>query len=995
TDASGKTTVTLTSLTPGKVTVTASINDSSMETEVQFVEDGSNDPTAYISALTVSKNTAVADGRHTNEVVAEVVSGDGRLLAGQGVNFTATNGAEIDELVVTDEYGKAVATLTSLTPGISIVTALINSSSEAVNVIFTEATGNDPTAEVIALRTLDDQAAADGQATNRVMAEVADSNHVLLANQSVTFLATNDAEIVSPVLTDAGGKATTTLTSTSEGTVKVTAVINVSARSTDVTFIEGGSTNPDAVIAGVYIEMNNAVADGVAVNTVVAEVVDGDNRLLANQNVHFEADNGAVIQANPVLTDEYGKAIVSLSSLTAGACQVTASINESTDSVTVNFAEGGGNDPSAEIETVTVSKDNARADGVESNEVTATVTDGGGNPLDGQHVRFEADNGAVIQSPAVTDTTGKATTTLTSTTAGQSTVTASINDSAETAVVSFTDESSISVIDSLVSDKDSIVNDGTDIATLTATVIDSDTGNVVSGAAVSWSTDIGTVTPATSVTDERGEAVTQLSDTGDTGTATVTAALNSGEEKTYPVTLQGPVTLAVRGGRRRRGVGRGSLSCLVAIDLLTGQPVTARWQYEGDEAFVTAVRFADPQPEKPLQVVSVTGQQGIVLTPLNVAGFTMDPAGDAFGVVTSTGGGLAWGSAASGGAVPSDIVTRTDLTVPECTSYAYAVLTRAGGVVSWGNSTNGGNVPSAIATRTDLAMLASTDTAFAALTTSGGAVAWGDGRYGGNVPTAIATRTDLVTLSSSNSAFAALTQAGGVVAWGDSTHGGSVPSAVATRTDLVTLNSTDRAFGALTASRGVVAWGTSEGGGNVPTEIATRADLVELGSNAYAFAALTKAGGVVAWGYNDFGGNVPTAIATRTDLVAMAGSRSAFASLTASGGVVAWGESSYGGGVPTEIGTRTDLIALASTDHAFAALTASGGVVAWGESASGGTIPAEIQPLLTDIVAVYGCDRAFCALKSDNTVVVWGGGDAGKMANIPEALQGNVLYYQE
>ncbi|RYM55435.1 hypothetical protein BSR03_27135, partial [Serratia proteamaculans] len=300
--------------------------------------------------------------------------------------------------------------------------------------------GNDPTAEVIALRTLDDQAAADGQATNRVMAEVADSNHVLLANQSVTFLATNDAEIVSPVLTDAGGKATTTLTSTSEGTVKVTAVINASARSTDVTFIEGGSTNPDAVIAGVYIEMNNAVADGVAVNTVAAEVVDGDNRLLANQSVHFEADNGAVIQANPVLTDEYGKAIASLSSLTAGACQVTASIN----------------------------------------------------------------------------------------------------DSAETAVVSFTDESATFVIDSLVSDKDSIVNDGVDTAKLTATVKD-EAGATVSGVSVYWTTSLGTLNHKQQVTDENGHSFVKLSDTGDTGTVTVTASLDDGDSAECLITIEAAV----------------------------------------------------------------------------------------------------------------------------------------------------------------------------------------------------------------------------------------------------------------------------------------------------------------------------------------------------------------------------------------------------------------------------------------------------------------------
>ncbi|MHC5178849.1 Ig-like domain-containing protein [Serratia rhizosphaerae] len=537
TDMSGKATTTLTSLTPGKATVTARINDSSLETEVNFVEDGGNDPTAFISFLMVTEDDAVANGVDANAVTAEIVSGDSRLLAGQSVDFQATNGAVVDSPVVTNPQGKAVATLTSLRPGLSTVTALINSSKESLNVVFTEPEGNDPTAEISSLRTLDDQAAADGQATNSVMVEVVDSNNVLLANQSVTFTATNDAVIVSPVLTDEHGKATTTLTSTVEGAVTVTAAINASTRSTDVTFSEGDITNPDAVIAGVYIGINNAVADGVAVNTVMAEVVDGDNRLLANQSVRFEADNGAVIQVTPVITDEHGKATASVSSLTAGACQVTASINDSAESTTINFVEWGGNDPEAVIGGLLVAKDNAWADGIESNEVTVTVVDGDNLALAAQEVRFEADNGAVIQASARTDTTGKATTTLTSTTAGHSTVTASINDSSDSVVVSFTDEHSTDFIDILVSDKGIIYNDGKDTATLTASVLDAN-NEMVAGATVTWSTTLGTLESATSETDVNGQAQVTLTADGDIGNAVVTAALDNGGRATSTISVQ-------------------------------------------------------------------------------------------------------------------------------------------------------------------------------------------------------------------------------------------------------------------------------------------------------------------------------------------------------------------------------------------------------------------------------------------------------------------------
>ncbi|CAI2031647.1 Ig-like domain-containing protein [Serratia quinivorans] len=537
TNTSGKATTTLTSLTSGKATVTASINDSSLETEVNFVEDGGNDPTAFISFFMVTEDDAVANGIDANEVTAEIVSGDNRLLAGQSVDFQVTNGAVVDSPVVTNPQGKAVTTLTSMRPGLSTVTALINNSKKSLNVVFTEPEGNDPTAEISSLRTLGDLAAADGQATNSVMVEVVDSNNVLLANQSVTFTATNDAVIVSPVLTDEHGKATTTLTSTVEGPVTVTAAINASTRSTDVTFSEGDITNPDAVIAGVYIGINNAVADGVAVNTVMAEVVDGDNRLLANQSVRFEADNGAVIQVTPVMTDERGKATASVSSLTTGACQVTASINDSTESTTINFVEWGGNDPEAVIGGLLVARDNAQADGIESNEVTVTVIDGDYHALAAQEVLFEADNGAVIQESARTDTAGKATTTLTNTTAGPSTVTASINDSTESVVVSFLDEHSTDVIDILVSDKAAIYNDGKDAATLTVSVLDVN-NEMVAGATVTWSTTLGTLESATSETDVNGQAQVMLTADGDIGNAVVTATLDNGDKATSTISVQ-------------------------------------------------------------------------------------------------------------------------------------------------------------------------------------------------------------------------------------------------------------------------------------------------------------------------------------------------------------------------------------------------------------------------------------------------------------------------
>ncbi|RYM55415.1 hypothetical protein BSR03_27250, partial [Serratia proteamaculans] len=112
----------------------------------------------------------------------------------------------------------------------------------------------------------------------------------------------------------------------------------------DSTFAPVDDNNPNAVIEDVYVSQNNAQADGTSTNEVTAEVTDGSGRLLVNQSVTFEADNGALIQS-PVLTDELGRAIATLTSTDAGEVTVTATINASSSDVAVVFDESDGNDP--------------------------------------------------------------------------------------------------------------------------------------------------------------------------------------------------------------------------------------------------------------------------------------------------------------------------------------------------------------------------------------------------------------------------------------------------------------------------------------------------------------------------------------------------------------------------------------------------------------------------------------------------------------------------
>ncbi|PNM27328.1 hypothetical protein A6J66_000940 [Yersinia enterocolitica] len=78
---------------------------------------------------------------------------------------------------------------------------------------------------------------------------------------------------------------------------------------------------------------------------------------------------------------------------------------------------------------LTVTTDNAPANGISTNGVQATVTDANGSPVAGEAVTFSAGNGATITTViGTTGADGKATATLTNTTAGTATVTSSLSN---------------------------------------------------------------------------------------------------------------------------------------------------------------------------------------------------------------------------------------------------------------------------------------------------------------------------------------------------------------------------------------------------------------------------------------------------------------------------------------------------------------------------------------------------------------------------------------
>ncbi len=272
----------------------------------------------------------MADGSTANTLRARVTDAFGNALAGQTVSVLADNGATVSPTVITGPDGTVEISVTSQTAGISAVTVSINNSTLSQNVTFI---ADVRTAKIAELVVSQDNAVADGATANTLRVRVTDAFGNALAGQTVSVLAGNGATTAPTVTTQPDGTVEISVTSQMAGTSAVTASINSSSQSGDVTFIADAST---AQIADLVVIKDGSEADGSTANTLRARVTDAFGNALAGQTVSVMADNGATLSPT-VITGPDGTVEISVTSQTAGASTVTASINSSSQSRNVTF----------------------------------------------------------------------------------------------------------------------------------------------------------------------------------------------------------------------------------------------------------------------------------------------------------------------------------------------------------------------------------------------------------------------------------------------------------------------------------------------------------------------------------------------------------------------------------------------------------------------------------------------------------------------------------
>ncbi|EFN5631277.1 acylphosphatase [Escherichia coli] len=515
TEPDGTVEISVTSQTAGTSVVTASVNNSSQSRNVTFVADVR---TAKIADLVVTRDNSVADGAMANTLRVRVTDAFGNTLAGQTVSVMADNSATVSPTVTTEPDGTVEISITSQTAGTSTGTASINNSSLSRNVTFI---ADVRTAKIADLVVIKDDSVADGVMANMLRARVTDAFGNVLAGQTVSVTADNGATVAPVVITGPDGTVEISVTSQTAGTSAITASINNSSLSRNVTFVADVRT---AKIADLVVTRDNSVADGAMANTLRVRVTDAFGNTLNGQTVSVLADNGATV-APTVTTQPDGTVEISVTSQTAGISAVTASINNSSLSRNVTFIADVS---TAKIADLVVIKDGSEADGSTANTLQVKVTDANGNTLAGQTVSVLAGNSATVTPTVTTKPDGTVEISVTSQTAGISAVTASINSSSQSRNVTFIADVRTAKIADLVVIKDDSVADGAMANMLRARVTDA-FGNALAGQTVSvLAGNSATVAPTMTTKPDGTVEISVTSQTA--GTSTVTASINNSSQ---------------------------------------------------------------------------------------------------------------------------------------------------------------------------------------------------------------------------------------------------------------------------------------------------------------------------------------------------------------------------------------------------------------------------------------------------------------------------------
>ncbi len=554
-------------------------------------------------------------------------------------------------------------------------------------------------------------------------------------------------------------------------------------------------------------------------------------------------------------------------------------------------------------------------------------------------------------------------------------------------------------IDSLTSDKATIVNNGIDTATFTATVIDSTTGLPMTNISVDWNTTLGSLSASATLTNDSGMATVALTDKGDTGTATVMARLANGSSKSYSITVASSEKFAIIRGARSsiRGAGQVQRGYLVALHPQTLMPISVVWRYENDANYTINSYFIDTQPDQYLNVSNIHGDT-FTLNVANILGngewTDTDISAGAFAARLNSGSYVGWGMATNGGyTLPVSI--NHDVQSLYAAYGSFAAIRTDRSVFAWGDTAEGGDIPASVALLRSVEDIKAARGTYALRSLLYPYIqTWGWGADGSesfdlSVPENIAAMSDIQSIVANENAFAVINRAGNIFAWGSTGTGGAVPETVSSLSGIDDCCASRRAFAVLVNGK-IAAWGDTDYGGNA-NAVSTIDNATRLISTESAYTAMLSNGGVACWGNSSYGNSLPEEYKSRTDIIDVKSTYGAFAALCSDGTVIAWGNEAYGGDISAVESLLNNIVSLSANGSSFAALTRAGRVITWGDPDTGGRN--SFIPGLNDVAAIYSNTRAFAALKTDDSIFVWGDATSGVIDFPAKDIDGNISYY--
>ncbi len=479
-----------------------------------------------LTAITVTSNpTSVpADGTASAAVSAVALGAGNVAVSGVVITFTVSAGGVLTVTQgTTDGTGTATATVKASTAAAGTnltVTATSGSVSGTANVAVVALQ------QTLSISTDSPQINSDGSRAAVITAQLSDSNNNALSGVTVHFTPSSGVLTVTQAVTDASGIAKASLTAGTDPTNRRITVTATAGTATAVT-VPVDVTGTTLSLSGPA----NLVVGGVGSFHVL--LTNSAGKGIPNTPVTFSSSNGNTLSSMVVPTDGTGQATVTLTAVNGGNDNVTATaLGLSTPPRVVAV--------STETFTITAPANGTKISLGALVPVTAQWISGGA-PKVGQTVSFASSRGTLSTGTAVTDASGNATVSISSTNAGPGLLSATGTGVAAQSNIDFIATTPTQVI--VQASPASVAVQGQ--STITATVRDA-AGNLVEGQTVTFSlNDVtgGGMSVASAVTDSQGRAqsiYTAGNSTSGANSVTVTAAVPAfGISSTTTITVGG------------------------------------------------------------------------------------------------------------------------------------------------------------------------------------------------------------------------------------------------------------------------------------------------------------------------------------------------------------------------------------------------------------------------------------------------------------------------